>query len=262
MRLKIMAVALALAASPAAAQVENLRVAPHPVPYPSFDSQKNENTALSLSYVHSNLKVSNPSLSLNGFDLGLGYRRALNDDMAWDAHFSIVPEFGSTSAGTKIYNVAVPLSTNFEYQPYRSQALNVILFAGPNIQLGSGNYEYHATYSGNAVVPSGNGVATTGSTSWIYGLQFGAQAGVNAGPVTLVPFFSMSPDWITYTRKYFSNNNIVSKSGSTSAAMMTTIGAQAWLQNGLGFHFTYQTVPGTSGFKTYDNILTGFNWAF
>lgn len=265
MRLKIMAVALLTAAlaGPAAAQFENLRVAPHPVPYPTFDdSTKKETTAVNVDYVHSSLKQAD--LGLSGFDLGVGYRRAISPDMAWDAHLAIAPEFGSTN-GVKVYNVAVPLSTNFEWQPWKTSNANVILFAGPNLQLASANFEAPANYGGVAgIVPAGNGVNTRGSSSWTYGLQFGAQGGYDTGSVMISPYFSLSPDWISYSRKFYNNGTLATQNGSTSAAILTTIGAQAFLQNGLGLHFTYQSSPGIGGspFKSYHNILTGINWAF
>jgi hypothetical protein len=271
MRLKITTVALLLAslAGPAAAQV-NLRVAPYPVPYPFFDAEANkEQTIFSAGYVGTTLsQVNAADLSLNGLSLGIGYRRAIDDKMAWDAQFSIVPEFGRTDHGTKMYSVGVPLTTDFEYQAFKNQNLGIIVFAGPNFNIGSSNYASPANYGANAVVPSGEGVRTTGSTTLMYGLQFGAQAGIDAGWAKFVPFVMLSPEWGSYTSKYFSStqNNIVSVNHSLPTMLMTSFGAQVWLGSGFGISVADQMSPSYTQdsitYNKYQNLLVNLNFSF
>lgn len=270
MRLKMLAAALLCAAmaGPALGAGENARVMPYAVPSPAFDSSQNaETTALSLGYVHTTVSVPNSAgLGLDGFDLGVGYRKALNDDMAWDAHLSLIPEFGG-GGGTRLYTFQVPLQTNFEYQAVKRDNFNVIAFAGPNFGIASTNFTQSTEYvTGNSLVVNtpGNGIRTTGSTSWFYGIQFGAQAAYDAGPVKVVPFLMFSPDWASFQSKGFSvaQNNIVSTNGSVPGTFLTSFGSQLWFHNGLGMNLTYQTAPGEGSFGDFHSLMFGFNYAF
>ena len=270
MRLKMTIFALLLAAfaRPAAAQV-NLQVAPYPVPYPFFDAEANEHSIFSMSYVHTSLSQNNnPNLILNGAAIGVTYRKALNEQMAWDAQLSIVPEFGNTTYGTKLYSVGVPLTTDFEYEPLKTKNLGVIVFAGPHFNIGSSNYAQATTYSKIAPVRDGEGVQTSGSTSLMYGLQFGGQVGVDTGWAKIAPFVMISPDWGSYTSKAYSfaKNAVVTTNASLPATVMTSFGAQVFFGPGFGISILSQTSPSATAngitYSSFRNLLANVNFAF
>jgi hypothetical protein len=271
MRLKMTIFALLLAAfaRPASAQV-NLQVSPYPVPYPFFEAGS-ENSIFSLSYVHSSLSQTNqPNLTLDGTAIGIAYRKAMDDKMAWDAQLSIVPEVGQTTYGARLYSVGVPLTTDFEYQAYRSKSVGVIVFAGPHFNIGSSNYAQPAQYASTAVVPDGKGVNTSGSTSLMYGLQFGGEVGLDAGGAKFAPFLMFSPNWGTYTTEAYGvvggQGTLVKTSHSLPTIMTTSLGLQVFFGQGFGISLVSQSAPSATAngitYSSFNNLLVNFNFAF
>ena len=280
MRLKTTTFALLLAAlaGPAAAQVApyDLRVNPYPVPYPFYDSQSSEHSIFSMSYVRTSIAQNNaPNLALNGGAVGVTYRRAIDDQLAWDAQFSIVPLVGSVSDPATGHTqtmsfVGVPLTTDVEYQAWKNQTFNVIVFGGPHFNIVSSNFEDYGpgNYNTTGFNPTGTGTNTYGTTTLLYGLQFGAQLGVETGFVKLAPFVELTPEWGTYTTKAYSpvQNDTVSTSNSLPTSFMTSVGVQAFFGPGFGVSAVYQTVPSYSAnnttYESFRNLLVNVNIAF
>ena len=272
MRFKTTTLALLLAAlaRPGAAQV-NLQVSPYPVPSPFFEAGS-EQSIFSVSYVHTSLsQVKQPDLALNGAAIGVTYRKAFNDQMAWDAQLSIVPEAGSTLNGSKLYSVGVPLTTDFEYQPFKTKNVNAIVFAGPHFNIGSSNYAQPANYQSvpaNPVVPDGKGVNTSGSTSLMYGLQFGGQVGLDAGWAKFAPFLMFSPNWGSSTAKASTaaGTAVVATNNSLPTIMTTSLGLQVFLGQGFGVSLVSQSAPSTTAngitYSSFKNLLANVNFTF
>lgn len=283
MRLKITSLALLLAAfaGPAAAiqSPYHLRVNPYPVPYPFFDGQSNnEHVVLSLSYVGSTVDQSNAAkLNLNGALIGVNYRRAIDDNLAWDALLGIAPEIGSVNSGsaanTHTYSmtvVSVPLATDVEYQAYKNQMLSVLVFGGPHFDIVSSQFEDYGpgNFVANGTNPTGTGTNTWGTTSMIYGFQFGAQVGIETGFAKFAPFFMLSPEWGNYSAKYYSyaQNDTVRQSGSLPTSMMTTLGTQVWLGQGFGLSVASQAAPAykknNTTYQGFRNLLVNLHFSF
>jgi hypothetical protein len=259
-KLLVIAAICAVLAVPAKAFTVNManpfiQVTPYPVPY-TFSSGDAENTTMNLSYAGSTQN----GVNLNGGGIDVGYRRTISDNLAWDAMFSVYGLFASPNDSEKISVVPVPLSTHIEYDAWRNDSADLLLFAGPNVTISNLNDKAGINVANNTT-------STIEDTVLMYGLQFGAQLGVNMGNngAKFIPYVMVAPTW----GRYSYNDATSSDSTSMGCQLMTSVGAKLMFSPTFGLNVTYQTMGSNTqtvnginfSYNSYHNLVLGMNFA-
>ena len=235
-----------------------------------------------MSYVSSAAQVKdNPyspifhNITLRGAGFDVAYRRAISENLAWDAQFGVFAMFGNVdyndTSSAKVYSIPIPLSTHIEYQVYKTDKMGVILFGGPDFSIVNTNYRVMFDgYEAGPGNPTGTGTDTSGNTGYLYGLQFGAQAGFDLGSVKLAPFVMVAPTWGHDSVQVYDyeTGSVVEKSVSMPVSTMASIGAKILFSPSFGLNFVYQTVNTTTDtdnhitYPGYHNTLISMNFPF
>jgi hypothetical protein len=156
----------------AQAQQSNFSITPPPIASPSFEAGKGE-MKLRGSYI----SIEGEGLDLTGAGIDVVGRSAFSDTWAGDIQAGAFVMSADIPGGSMTLT-SVPLSVNFELQPYKGDVLSAIVFAGPNINTTFGWMDIQA-----------GGVSDTATIfTFLYGAQAGLQLGVKAGDFTLSPF--------------------------------------------------------------------------
>lgn len=162
---------------------DSFTIAPPPVPHPYFEPGLESHKA-------DLLLVSFESDYFNAGGLGVNYktRHVMSPALAVDfaiGIFGMGGTFNEDSGTDGTLNlVSVPASLNLEVQPYANKDFNVILFAGPVIDL----------MVTNATIESsvGEDDVTMTMTQTLGGFQGGVQLGINMGDIMFSPYVMAS----------------------------------------------------------------------
>lgn len=187
--------------APASAGQSNFNILPTPVAYPYFEPGR---TDFKITAAKADLTGNN--IDLSGGGAYFIVRRAANEYIAVDGliggfgangdvpGFALPFVFGTSlftpviEGKGKLTGFGVPMALDLEVQAIHRPGGSLLFFAGPNISFAGFTVDtpYHAV-SGASKAASTQ--FDTKASVVIGGAQFGAQAGINLGPVTVSPFY-------------------------------------------------------------------------
>ncbi len=188
----ILSFASIMATAPvASAQQSVFIVAPPPIASPSFIKNQLDLKIRGTVLAIDDSMNSNAALSGAGGDAV--FRWAFSDFFAANVQggfFFIGGDMTSSTSGTTtkttFLNENILLSVNGEFQPYKGNVVNVVIFGGPLFNLLFGNVDIN-TMTG-AITSTSNETMSGALT----GIQAGIQAGIKAGDVQIDPFAAVS----------------------------------------------------------------------
>lgn len=183
---KILAISLMLgliSLNSAYAGQSNFSVAPPPIASPDFEAGKKEGK---LTAIYIGMKGT-------GFEMtggGVNYisRTAITDSIAFDGSAGVMLMMGTmdfSGSQSDLSVMVLPLSFNMEYQPVKG----LILYGGVPLTFMSSYLEYSYSYTISGKTYTYNDSSST--STMLYGLQGGAQYGINAGDFKISPFIML-----------------------------------------------------------------------
>ncbi|MBI2068989.1 MAG: hypothetical protein HYT79_00160 [Elusimicrobia bacterium] len=201
LRISLMLSMIMVSAVLGRAQQSNFQIAPAPIAYPYFEPRR---TDIKLTGVYFGIKATD--ISIKGGGINGNFRRSMNETAAFDAQLGLfglggeLPGFAlpfvySNALWTPVIDgkaslsgVSFPLSFNLEIQALNRPGGSLLFFAGPNMALAllSMVTPYHAQ---SGVTNAAKTNFTAEMTTFLGGVQGGAQGSVRMGQVKVVPFF-------------------------------------------------------------------------
>src|SRR3990172_221656 len=154
-------------------------ISPPPIASPVFDVKE---TDMKVGLTYLTMENSDPGtvFELDGYGINFVGRSAFGSIVALDYAIGVIYMDGDISTGgtaTTKMNLSganIPISVNLEIQPYKNDVFNVILFAGPALNISAMEIEVKGTYSDTIYVDS-----------IMYGPQGGIQLGFGLGDFNL-----------------------------------------------------------------------------
>ena len=166
----------------AASSQSSFSVSPPPIANPVFDA-KEKDTKVRATYL--TMESTDPAFDfeLSGYGIDAVMRTAFGNRLAMDFNFGVMYMDGDLGATGTLQGAIIPLSVNLEVQPFKSEVLNVIVFAGPSFNISAMTAKTPSIdYSGQPTTD------TTTIDSFLYGAQGGLQLGFTFGPIGIDAF--------------------------------------------------------------------------
>jgi hypothetical protein len=225
----IAAAVLLGAVSPVFAQDDSqstFSISPPPIATPVFEAGE---SAVKFGAMYLTMKGTDVDFNLNGYGASAVGRTAFSSTTAMDYTFGMTFLSGDigldtglgTSSGLNLYGLSIPMSFNVEVQPYRNEQFNVIVFAGPAL-----NMTFMTIENVPTVVVTTLTEEVLNIMSFLYGLQGGLQAGLELGKLHVDVFGMVTQLQGTQTIE-------TTFEGSTSSSI------PAYLTQSYGIDFTY-----------------------
>jgi hypothetical protein len=178
----VFATALLLSASSyvfAASSQSTFSISPPPIASPVFDVKE---TDMKVGLTYLTMENSDPGtvFEIDGYGINFVGRTAFGSVVALDYAIGVIYMDGNVNmSGTKmdLSGANIPISVNLEVQPYKNDVFNVILFAGPAVNISAMEIEVKGTYTDTIYVDS-----------VMYGPQGGVQLGFGLGDFNLDVF--------------------------------------------------------------------------
>lgn len=241
--LGLAAAAVLLSTSAAFAQQTNFQFMPAPVPYPSFEPNRNDFTAAG-DYFKVSGGPAGSEFDIHGGGGHLLFRHAANEKIAVDGGFGVYGLSGDGPGfalpfifGINLFNPVIegkgkltgagfPVFLDLEAQLVNRPGGSVIVFGGPNMTLATFNMDtpYHGR-SGSSNAPSTS--FNTKSTVFLGGFQLGVQGGVRLGTFRVAPFymsiFQSGNATFTFDDGYRSTDQLVTSDVVNIEAFVTQV---------------------------------------
>ena len=212
-----------------AASQSTFSVSPPPIATPVFDTKE---TDLKVGATYLTMKSTDPAndFKLSGYGINAVSRKAFGNMLAIDYAVGVMYMSGDIGLGSgltgtgsgggsgsklKLSGASIPFSFNLEVQPYKNDMFNVIVFAGPALNITEMSLRNVPTLIGTTVVHD-----TWTISSVMYGLQGGLQMGLGLGDVHVDAFGMAMSQKGTQTI----STSFGSDSSSIPAIMTTSFG--------------------------------------
>jgi hypothetical protein len=188
---------LSVAGSAIAASQSTFSVSPPPIATPVFDTKE---TDLKVGATYLTMKSTDPAndFKLSGYGINAVSRKAFGNMLAIDYAVGVMYMSGDIGLGSgltgtggtggpgsklKLSGVSIPFSFNLEVQPYKNDMFNVIVFAGPALNITEMSLRNVPTVIATTVIHD-----TWTINSIMYGLQGGLQMGLGFGDIHVDAF--------------------------------------------------------------------------
>jgi hypothetical protein len=167
-----------------AADNSSFSIAPPPIANPVFGAGEGH---LKVRGTYLSMESTDPTndIEMNGYGFDFVGRTAFNNFLAIDGAIGILGlsgdmsyDTGMGSTDTTLSGFTMPMSFNLEVQPVKTNFINLILFAGPQLSFSYMDMDYTGGY--------------TTTNSYVYGLQAGAQIGFNIRDTIGIDIFGMT----------------------------------------------------------------------
>lgn len=180
----IAAAALVILSPAAYAASNSVSITPPPIAAPTFEKDKTDAKAR-VTY----FSVDGNDMDLKGGGADFVGRKAFTDSLAGDLQagfFMMGGDVGTGASKTSLTMGNFLFGVNGEFLVYRGDTFSTLLFAGPNLTLIAGSFEYQ-TICGTQ--PCTDTATITGN---LFGVQAGIQFGIKAGDIHIDPFAMVS----------------------------------------------------------------------
>jgi hypothetical protein len=182
--LVVVAALLLLSTTPVVFAESTFSISPPPIATPVFD-QKETNIKVGLTYL--SMKSTDPGMDfkLSGGGVNFVGRTSFGTVIALDYAIGVMYMDGDIATGgvkSDISGANIPISINLEVQPFKNDFFNVILFAGPALNITAMEIDSSFTMGSTTYED------TTYVDSILYGPQGGVQIGIGMGDFNLDVF--------------------------------------------------------------------------